>query len=298
MNVSILSVDSHNFPNLALMKIASWHRSRGDIVDWYPPMNFYRSDRIYASKVFTFTPDFHEYRVCDPEPIRGGTGYDSSVKLPDEIENAAPDYSIYPQFRDTAFGFLTRGCIRNCPWCIVPKKEGHIRPVADIEQIAGSRKKVVLMDNNVLASPADFMFRQLKKIADMQIAIDFNQGLDARLMTLKIARLFAKIHWIRFIRFAADSPGSVKYVRKAVNLLRKAGCRKRIFCYMLVKDDLKEAENRLRELVRMDVLPFAQPYRDFTTNAEPPKIQRDFARYANVKGGKICLTTPFSEYYH
>lgn len=136
MKTGLIDVDGHNFPNLALMKIASFHRLRGDTVEWVNC--FERYDRVYLSKVFTFTPDFN---VCidAAETVRGGTGYDMSVKLDEEVDRSYPDYSIYPKLDDgkTAYGFLTRGCIRKCAWCIVPRKEGMIAPYMDIEEILG-----------------------------------------------------------------------------------------------------------------------------------------------------------------
>ena len=136
MKISLVDVDGHNFPNLALMKLSAWHKAQGDAVEWYSPL-FSKPDRIYASKVFTFTPDFTDYAAGDPEPVRGGTGYDPAVRLPDEVERTLPDYSIYPDF-PAALGFLARGCIRKCPWCIVPEKEGALKVVGDIERIAAA----------------------------------------------------------------------------------------------------------------------------------------------------------------
>lgn len=294
MKIALVDVDGH-FQNLALMKISAWHKSRGDSVEWYDPL-FSRPDRIYASKVFTFTTDFQDYAAGDPEPVRGGTGYDPDVKLPDEIERMIPDYSLYPDF-PSALGFLTRGCIRNCPWCIVPRKEGTLQVVDDIERIAAGRRDVVLLDNNFLAAPDDYIREQLTKAARMGIRLDFNQGLDARLMTAGNARLLAACRWIRFIRFSCDTAAMIEPIRRAVRLIRETGSRREIFCYMLVQDDLEDAEYRLRELVKLKVTPFAQPYRDFG-KAETTKKQRDFARFANLKGGKLCLKMSFKEYYH
>lgn len=203
MKVSLVDVDGHNFPNLALMKISAWHKANGDDVDWYMPL-FSHPDRIYASKVFTFTRDFTDYNPNDPTPTKGGTGYDVSSKLPDCIEDMVPDYSIYPQY-DFATGFLTRGCIRRCKWCVVPRKEGHIREVCDIEKIA-VRKRVVLMDNNFLAADEDFVRDQLDKAKRLKVQIDFNQALDARLVTAKNAGWLSKCVWNPYIRFSCDTP--------------------------------------------------------------------------------------------
>lgn len=153
MKIGLIDVDGHSgFPNLALMKLSAWHKSKGDSVEWYSPMFSGHLDKVYMSKVFTFTPDF-EYYVDADEIITGGTGYkDYDTVLPDEVENIFPDYSIYPNV-DHAIGFLTRGCIRNCPWCVVPKKEGKIRPASTWDRIKRpDSKKIMFLDNNVLAS--------------------------------------------------------------------------------------------------------------------------------------------------
>lgn len=153
MKVGLIDVDGHNFPNLALMKIAAYHKKRGDIVEW---VNFLeRYDKVYISKVFTFTPDICTAIQAD-DIERGGTGYNISKQLPEEIDNELPDYSIYSFAKwfdgTTAYGFITRGCIRNCPWCIVPKKEGRIQKYRDIENILQEKRAAVLMDNNILAA--------------------------------------------------------------------------------------------------------------------------------------------------
>lgn len=294
MKISLVDVDGHNFPNLALMKLAAWHKAQGDSVVWYDPL-FSRPDRIYASKVFTFTPDFMDYAAGDPEPVRGGTGYDPNTKLPDEVERMMPDYSMYPDF-SAALGFLTRGCIRNCAWCIVPKKEGRLREVDDIERVSAGRKEVVLMDNNFLAADEEFVREQLEKAARRRLKLDFNQGLDARLVTPENARLLADCRWIRYIRFSCDTVAMIEPIRRAVSLIRENGCKREIFAYMLV-NDIGDAEIRLRALVDLDVIPFAQPYRDFTADSTPTAEQRKFASFVNVKGGKLCRKMSFREYY-
>ncbi len=294
MKIALVDVDGHHFPNLALMKLSAWHKANGDSVKLYDPL-FSRPDRIYASKVFSFTPDFLDYAAGDPEPIRGGTGYNPDVKLPEDIERMTPDYSLYPEWT-SAVGFLTRGCIRNCPWCIVPKKEGLLQEVDDIERVATGRKEVVLLDNNFLAADKEFVREQLEKAARLRLKIDFNQGLDARLVTPENARLLAACRWIRYIRFSCDTVAMIEPIRRAVSLIREAGCKREIFCYMLVQD-IADSETRLRAMVDLNVIPFAQPYRDFTGDSTPTAEQRKFASFVNVKGGKLCRKMSFKEYY-
>lgn len=293
MNVALVDVDGHNFPNLALMKLSAWHKAQGDSVEWYSPL-FSRPDKIYASKIFTFTPDYTGYAPHHPEPIRGGTGYDAAVKLPEAVERMSPDRSIYPQY-DYIIGFLTRGCIRKCPWCVVPRKEGAIRIVNHIRNIAHDGKDVVLLDNNFLAADESFVAEQLAYIARQKIWIDFNQGLDARLVTPENAKLLAACRWIRFIRFSCDTSAMIEPIRRAVSLIRESGFKREIFCYMLVRE-IADAEIRLRALVDLKVTPFAQPYRNFSANSAPTLEQRRFASFVNVKGGKLCRKISFKEY--
>lgn len=212
MKIALVDVDGHNFPNLALMKISQYHKSIGDDVEWYFPL-FMNPDKIYASKVFTFTPDYINYSPNDPEPIKGGTGYNLYSKLPEEIDNQIPDYSIYPNFKE-AIGFLSRGCIRSCPWCIVPKKEGNLYQYDDILNIYQNRKNVILLDNNFLANDINFIEDQINKIKYLNIKVDFNQGLDARLVNNHIANLLSSIKYINFIRFACDTMSMLPYIKK------------------------------------------------------------------------------------
>ena len=126
--LGLLDVDGHNFPNLALMKISTYFKDRGNNVEWAMPL-MGEYDTIYASKVFTFTPDYNPLEFRANEIIKGGTGYDVASKLPSEIENVRnPDYTIYPQY-NFSIQFYSRGCIRKCPFCLVREKEGYIHPV-------------------------------------------------------------------------------------------------------------------------------------------------------------------------
>lgn len=218
MRIGLIAVDKTIFPNIALAKISAYHKSQGDEVEWANPM-FGEYDRVYASKIFTFSPDCKDVYNC--EVIRGGTGYDLHSTLPDYIDRLQPDYSIYPSIDDkTAYGFITRGCPNKCFWCCVPIKEGNVHPYMDIDEITqdGKRPNVILMDNNILA--CDHGIEQLVKIADKGYHIDLNQGNSARLVTPEIAEIFARIKWIgSIIRFAADTPKQIAEVENAMQLI-------------------------------------------------------------------------------
>ena len=213
--------------------------------------------------------------------------------LPDEIDEQFPDYSIYPEVK-YAIGFLTRGCIRACPWCVVPKKEGKIRPYRTWREIKRpDSRDIVLMDNNVLACPHGV--EQLADMVGKNVRIDCNQGLDSRLVTPEIAKILAGLKWIQFIRTACDTDANMETVGQMIERLAHFGVKPyRIFVYVLVQD-IESAERRVQFLRNLGAQPFAQPYRDFTTNAEPSRQLKDFARWVNDKA--IFKTVPtFAEY--
>lgn len=296
MRVAIQDVDGHNYPNLALMRISAWHKARGDTVEWFTPLCQY--DRVYASKIFTFTPDDP---YLPPDTIRGGTGYDITSNLPAEIEATPPDYTIYPQF-DAAYGFLTRGCPNKCPWCVVPRKEGGVRPVADITDIictnTGIRRHALLMDNNFLAAPRDFVIRQLVEMVANRVEVDFNQALDARLIDDQIARHLAAVKFRPYIRVSCDTDAAIAPVVAAMKRLRASGYKRDFFCYILAKPgEVESALNRIEAITRTDrrASPFVMPYRDLdSSESEIPRELRRLARWCNMAATRKSI--PFKDY--
>ena len=203
MKIGLIDVDSHNFPNLALMKISAWHKSQGDTVEWCLPLDQY--DIVYQCKVFdeTYSPDIDWIPMAD-NIIKGGTGYGLSNTLPDEIEHIYPDYSIYPELtKDTAYGFLTRGCPRGCKFCIVASKEGRKSyKVADLSEFWRGQKKISLLDPNILACREHLDL--LQQLIDSKAYVDFNQGLDIRLTNAQNIELINRIK-VKEIHFAWDN---------------------------------------------------------------------------------------------
>ena len=291
MKIGLIGIDS-DYPNLALMKISTFHKKMGDEVEWYTP--FERYDKVYAAKVFSYTPDYGYYINADHVEY-GGTGIDIQKKLPKEIDKCTPDYFLYPSINDkTAYGFLTRGCPNNCKWCVVPKKEGGIKPYMDVEEIAiEGRNNLILMDNNVLAS--DYGLEQIEKIVRLKLRVDFNQGLDARLVTDDIASLLAKVKWIRRIRFGCDTPGQIDECERAINLIRSHGYKGEFFLYCILME-LKESYQRINYWKKYKkVLPHAQPYRSLTDRTQiVPQWQIDMARWTDRK--EIYRTCDFYDF--
>ena len=217
MNIGLIDVDGHNFPNIALMKISAWHKARGDSVEWCLPLLHY--DIIYQSKVFdeTYSHDIEWYPNAD-KIIKGGTGYFRKPKgkdyyeiyhngvwenighnteairsvfgieclysflLPYDVEHSYPDYGIYPNLtEDTAYGFLTRGCPRGCGFCGVAEKEGRKSyKVADLSEFWRGQKNIVLLDPNILACREHIDL--LQQLIDSNAQVDITQGLDIRML--------------------------------------------------------------------------------------------------------------------
>ncbi len=271
-----------HYPNYALMKISAWHKSQGDDVEWWNPLCKY--DKVYSSKVFDFTP-------VDPylpeNAIRGGTGYKDipmNQTLPQKIDDIFPDYSIYPEC-DYAIGYLTRGCPNNCRWCVVPEKEGKIRPYRGWKELVRKdTDKLVLMDNNILA--CEHGIAQLESLTGSGYQIDLNQGMDARLVNNRIPCILAQLRWIRFIRFSCDQKAQIEPVRRTIELLGSYGIRPyKIFIYLLVTKDIQDAADRVETLKGYTGINlYAQAERNERLGIVPDKMQLEFTqRY--VYGG-------------
>lgn len=252
MRIGLISVDSHNFPNIPLMKISAWHKQQGDTVEWYDPMFSGHMDKVYMSKVFSFTPDY-EYCIDADEIVRGGSGYcielvdgkevyhaERDTNLPDEIEHIYPDYDLYPELtKDTAYGFLTRGCPRGCGFCHVESKEGkRSRKVADLSEFWRGQKNIILCDPNILACPQHMEL--LQQLADSEAKVNFNQGLDIRLVNDKNTELLKQIR-LDSIHFAFDRWQDKDIVEPKLRAFaEKTGFNKdrgRVMVYILVNYD-------------------------------------------------------------
>ena len=292
--IGLIDVDGgHRFPNLALMKISAWHKGRGDSVEWYEPMFSGHFDKVYLSKVFSFTPDF-DYPIDADEIERGGTGYCIRMEngkevfdrskdkgLPPEIEHIYPDYSIYPELtRDIAYGFLTRGCPRGCDFCIVKDKEGRFSvKVADLSEFWRGQKKIVLCDPNILAC-RDWK-DLLGQLIESKAEVDFNQGLDIRLMTEEKADMLKRIR-ITQIHFAWDRYEDREKVLPKLRLFAERWGRKlthNAIVYTIVNfsTTLEQDLDRIYTLRDMGYWPYVMIY----DKEHSPKVYRELARWVN-----------------
>lgn len=276
MKVGLLDVDGHNFPNVALMKIADWHRLSGDDVEWAIPM-FGVYDRIYASKVFTFTPDFDTMLFKAKQIFRGGTGYDIKSRLPDEIDqHTGLDYGLYPQYKFSV-QFYSRGCIRHCPFCLVHDKEGGIHSVEPMAWNPNA-EWIEVLDNNFFAAP-DWR-KAIEDIRRQQLPVKFH-GVDVRIMDEEQAAALNSVKMKGYVHIAWDLPqidltprleAMIKYIKPY-----------KIACYVLIGFNSTREQDlyRLRTLKRMGIVPFVQPFRDYDNNRKPTQYEKDLGRWAN-----------------
>ena len=289
MKVGLIDVDGHNYPNLPLMKISAWHKAQGDHVEWYQPLFSGHMDRVYMSKVFSFTPDY-EYVVNADEVIKGGTGYAISLEggvekydkakdnpLPEEVEHTYPDYELYG-VTDTAYGFLTRGCPRGCSFCHVGNKEGRCSyKVADLSEFWREQKNIVLCDPNILACPDHIDL--LEQLAASGAKINFNQGLDIRLITDKNLEVIKRIN-LDSIHFAFDrwqdkdiiEPRLRKFI-KETGYHRNKG---KVMCYILCNFDttLEQDIYRIQLCRELKINPYPMIYDKEHCNPIYRKLQR------------------------
>lgn len=263
------------------MKISAYHKSMGDTVEWWWGFGHY--DRVYMSKVFddTYTADMPE-PLNAAEIIKGGTGYGMDNRLPEEIEHMYPDYSLYPELtKDTAYGFLTRGCPNACPFCIVSGKEGRTsRKVADLSEWWTGQKNIVLMDPNILAC-RDHM-DLLNQLAVSGALVDINQGLDARLLTRENIDVLKRIK-LKEAHFAWDLMKNSKRIIQGLNLWKRYGKKNRHGAwgtvYILTNFNTSMAENlyRIYKLRDMGFSPYVMVY----DKPHAPQEVRHLQRWCN-----------------
>lgn len=291
MKIALIHVDGHHWPNLCLMKLSGWHKARGDAVEWYDPIQWYGT--AYQSRVFTdtYSSDFlhpvHADHVC-----RGGTGYGLENTLPDEVEHTYPDYDLYPQFAGNAYGFLTRGCPRNCGFCIVSKKEGRTSvQAADLSEFWRGQREITLLDANLLACPT--WETLLLQLAESRAYVDFTQGLDIRLVTPENVVLLNRVR-MKALHFAWDNPDEdlTGYFRRFVELSKFRNKYRRVVYVLCNFGSTHEQDlDRIYTLRGLGFDPYVMIYERPTA----PKVTRHMARWVNNK--RIFHSVPdFQDY--
>jgi len=278
--IALYDVDS-KIPNLALMKLAAYHKRRGDTVETYFPLMLDQYDKIYASKVFS---DSDGSGLVPGAMEIGGSGWDLSVELPPEIERMAPDYSLYDYTR--SIGFAMRGCRFNCSFCVVPGKEGKPQPVSTIGEIWTNRGSdfIILLDNDFFGNPE--WEDRISEIQALNLKVCFSQGLNIRTITTNQARALAESRFsnisgkFKQVHFAWDRMRDEALIMKGIQTCMDVGLLPyQMAFYVLIGYDTTHDENmyRVNLLKEIGCDPFVMPI-----DKDDP-YQKKFARWVNMR---------------
>lgn len=287
MNKVLLLDGDSTIPNLALMKLSTYHKNIGDKIifkrlniPYYPSrkkkeifIETKEFKKVYCSLIFEGGKEY----IKGENIIFGGTGVDLTTNLSEEVENLPPDYFLYPE-NDISYGFISRGCIRNCSFCKVPTKEGYIRQVNTIDNIV-KHKKVKFLDNNILALPNHLDI--LEELKEKKIHCQFNQGLDIRLLTEESSFLLSQLKYLGEYIFAFDNWKEKKVIENKLNLLFwRKNWQLKFFVYIHPSMPLGDTINRIEWLKERKCLPYIM--RDITCWESGYKdFYTDIAAYCN-----------------
>ncbi len=306
--VGLIDLDG-KLPNLALCKIAAYHKALGDTV----ALNDFKADKLYCSIIFQKNrKQAEDMQRLYPHMVIGGTGWDLSVKLPPEIHSCRPDYSLYSRdfiherikrgigtkanklkkaqtIVNAGIGFTSRGCIRNCEFCVVPKAEGKFRQENEIVDLLNPKSNVLtLLDNNLTADPN--VLDKLQEIKERNLIVDITQGIDVRLLTPEIAKALSEVRHLRSIHYAWDLMPFEQPVLRGIDILSKHIKPYKHLCYMLTSFNTSFEEDmyRFRRLLELKVNPYVMIY-----NGQGDERLHHFARWVN---GRIHTVCEFREY--
>lgn len=293
MEIGVYQLDG-KIPNLAIMKIVGFHEANGDHVEWYKGELFSEQyDKIYFSKLFSFTPT----PVLPHNAVIGGTGIDFTNKLPNEIENATPSYSLYPEC-NYHLGFSMKGCRFNCKFCCVPKKEGRPYNYNSIDEILinpNGGNRLMLLDNDFFGG--ENWRQNLLRIIELKLKVCFVQGLNIRIITPDQAELLAQCNYQnskfnqKYLTFAWDKYKDRTLIEKGIKICNDAGIPTRhMQFFVLIGFDTTPDQDleRVETLRDLGAMPFVMPY-----NKED-RYQKNFSRYVNHRA--TFKSVKWSEY--
>lgn len=291
LKVLLCDVDSL-IPNLALMKLSSYHKNIGNEI--YLNKYDIEPDIVYASVVFSKNKYLVEHlkNRYNCEINIGGVGYDLKSKLLDKIEYMKPDYDLYPKI-DYGVGFTTRGCNRNCYFCVVPKKEGCFRIHQHPENFYDERfNKILFLDNNILFDKKWFN-SVTTWVIDHDLNVWFNQGLDIRLINEDDLKILSECKTVNNIEFAWDNIKDEDIVRKKIKLIHEYFDLRKVQFYVFINSDseFEDGLYRCKELKKLGTNAFVMfNLRSYKTN----RI-RKLMRWANRKA--LFWSAEFEHYY-
>lgn len=304
IDADLLGRKKHRFPNLVCEKLSSYWKERGEEVQLlldYDHLDDY--DQVFISKVFTDTPIpewLMQYAQENNDRIHiGGTGFyfDKAPNLPNEIEHHMPDYNLYndwidnecvcaeeeavrqgitfnkaafmnqfKEYTDYSIGFVTRGCFRKCPFC-VNQRYDHVFRHSPIEEFYDpSRKKICLLDDNVLGCPEWKSI--LEELIELKKPFKFKQGMDERLLTDERCKILFRANYDGDYTFAFDNISDYDLVHKKLKLIRKYTKTTAVKFYVLVgfeSTDVIDVENmwkRVALLMKYRCVPYIMRYQN------------------------------------
>lgn len=274
MRIGLIDVDS-KIPNFALMKISAYHKAKLDNVEWATCFNEY--DKVYASKIFTFSEDYNYLTLQSSDIMKGGTGYDISKKLPYDIDDSLlMDYSLYPKYKGS-LQFFSRGYIRNCSFCLVREKEGNISPAHPVD-LNPMGEYIEVLDNNFFANPEwryaiNYLIKK-KQFVKLH-------GVDLRIMDEEQAYYLNQLKIKHDIHIAWDDP-HMDLKERLIEMLKYIRPHK-ITCYVLIgyNSTIEQDLYRLDVLRGLRIRPFVMPYRDYKNSRKRTQYEIDIAQWAN-----------------
>lgn len=321
MKVGLIDFDSKH-PNLALMQLSSWHKAQGDDVVLNPlPLDMV--DHAYISVLFTWNRDqAAELAAQYPSVTVGGTGWSADFKLPEEVAVMKPDYDLYSirdlypriagcrsaktrerkakELINSGIGKSSTGCVRSCPFCIVPKAEGAFKSASEIRDLLNPRSNLLtLLDANLTADPN--CISKLHEIRDRALVLNLTQGCDYRLMTPEIAQALSEVKMYgseRMINGSWDLMGAEKSVIRGIEMLKQVVPARRLRVYMLAGFNTTWTEDiyRFRKIRELGAIPYVMIYdkQDQKRFGQLDLRLFHFARWAN--NPRLFKACDFNEY--